>query len=247
MDQIAPLFDKERQIVERARKALAAPSASGHADAIVPAFAYSELLSEYEVLLERAGRVAELANQVQLDLEAAMAQVVQLSQVDGLTGAMNRRAFERLLSRDWAQAQREGTPMSLLVVNVDGFRAFNDVYGSLEADDCLKSVAQAVMRSLYREVDAVARMEGDTFAALLPGVEAPGANVVAERIVSEVARLGIPHLDSPHGGVVTVSVGLSTVIPTRGDAPMVLVRLAQAALGDAKTLGRNRVVFFPAD
>lgn len=244
MDQIAPLFEKERQVIDKARQALAAPQAQEPGTGGVPAVSYAELLAEYELLLERAGRVAELANQVQLDLEAAMSQVAQLSQVDGLTGTMNRRAFERLLSRDWAQAQREGSPVSLLVVNVDFFRAFNDINGSLAADDCLKAVAQAVMRCLYREVDAVARMEGDTFAALLPGTEAQGATVVAERIVGEVAGLEIAHLESPHGGVVTVSVGLSTVTPTRADAPMALVRLAQAALGDAKVQGRNTVVYF---
>lgn len=240
MDQIAPLFEKERQVVEKARLALGAPEPG---DA-VPAASFRELLAEYELLLGRAGRVADLANQVQMDLEAAMCQVAQLSQVDGLTGTLNRRAFEKLLSRDWAQAQREGTPVSLLVVNVDNFRAYNDVYGSLTADDCLKSVAQAVMRSLYREVDAMGRMEGDTFAALLPGADASGAAVVAGRMLEEVAGLGIPHLESPHGGLVTVSIGYSTVTPTRGDAPMVLVRLAQAALGDAKTQGRNSAVFF---
>ncbi|MFP5223606.1 MAG: GGDEF domain-containing protein [Acidobacteriota bacterium] len=240
MDQIAPLFEKERQVVEKARQALAVQEPGG----VVPMASFEELLSEYELLLGRAGRVADLANQVQMDLEAAMSQVAQLSQVDGLTGALNRRAFEKLLSRDWAQAQREGTLVSLLVVNVDTFRAFNDIYGSLAADDCLKAVAQALMRSLYREVDAVGRMEGDTFAALLPGTDADGATLVAERIVGEVARLEIAHLESPHGGVVTVSVGLSTVTPKRGDAPMVLVRLAQAALGDAKARGRNTAVYF---
>ena len=240
MDQIAPLFEKERQVVEKARQALGAPE-SGDA---VPAASFQELLAEYELLLERAGRVADLANQVQMDLEAAMSQVAQLSQVDGLTGTLNRRAFEKLLSRDWAQAQREGTPVSLLVVNLDNFRAYNDIYGSLTADDCLKSVAQAVMRSLYREVDAMGRMEGDTFAALLPGADAQGAAVVAGRMLEEVAQLAIPHLESPHGGLVTVSIGYSTVTPTRGDAPMVLVRLAQAALGDAKLQGRNTAVFF---
>jgi len=240
MDQIAPLFEKERQVVEKARQALGAPEPG---DA-VPAASFQELLAEYELLLGRAGRVADLANQVQMDLEAAMSQVAQLSQVDGLTGTLNRRAFEKLLSRDWAQAQREGTPVSLLVVNVDNFRAYNDIYGSLTADDCLKSVAQAVMRSLYREVDAMGRMEGDTFAALLPGADAHGAAVVAGRMLEEVAGLAIPHLESPHGGLVTVSIGYSTVTPTRGDAPLVLVRLAQAALGDAKTQGRNSAVYF---
>jgi len=234
-DQPAPKFDSERQAIERARQALAQAGDTALAGPL------NELVGEYELLLGRARRVAALAASVQDDLEAAMSQVAQLSQIDGLTGAMNRRAFEKLLSRDWAQAQREGSPLSMLVVNVDGFRSFNDVYGPLRGDDCLKSVAQAVMRCLFREVDVVARMEGDTFVILLPGTEEEGARVVAERILGEVAALEIPHLESPHGGVVSVSVGLSTVRPTRGDAPMLLVREAQAALGQAKEMGRHAV------
>jgi diguanylate cyclase (GGDEF)-like protein len=233
MDHPAPQFDKELQVIEKARKALAEARDDTLAGPL------GELVEEYEVLLGRTRRVADLAASVQEDLEAAMDQVAQLSQVDGLTGAMNRRAFEKLLSRDWAQAQREVSALSMLVVNVDLFRIFNELYGSLRADDCLKSVAQAVMRCLYREVDVVARMEGDTFVVLLPGAEPQGARVVAERIQKEVSALEIPHLESPHGGVVTVSVGLSTARPSRGDAPMRLVRQAQAALGQAKDLGRN--------
>jgi len=233
MDHLLPLFDKEQQVVKTARQALADGCSTPLAEP------FGQLLEEYEALLGRSRRVAEAALSLQLDLESAMDQVSQLSQVDGLTGATNRRAFERLLSRDWAQAQREGAALSLLVVNVDNFRAYNDIYGSLKGDDCLKGVAQALMRSLYREVDVAARMEGDTFMVLLPGTDPQGALVVAERILRETAALEIPHLESPFGGMVTVSVGLATMTPSRAQAPMLLVREAQAALGYAKDQGRN--------
>ncbi len=235
MDHPIPLFQKETRVVEDARDALAALGSSELAEP------YSRLLAEYEALLGRSRAVAEMALMVQTDLEAAMDQVAQLTQVDGLTGALNRRAFERLLARDWAKAQREGSPVGLLVVDVDGFRPFNDVNGFPQGDDCRKGVAQAVMRSLYREVDAAGRRDADTFAALLPGTDVKGALLVAGRIVSEVAALEIPHLESPHGGVVTVSVGVAVASPTRADAPMGLVREAQAALGRAKDQGGNTV------
>lgn len=235
MDQPVPVFDKELQVLDKARRSL---TGLGYA-ALSQQF--GELVAEYELLLDRSRRVAAMACSVQEDLEAAMAQVSQLSQVDGLTGAMNQRAFEKLLAHDWAKAQREGAPLSMLVVNIDTFRAYNEIHGSLKGDDCLKLVAQSLMRSLYREVDVVARMEDDTFVALLPGTDAHGARVVAQRIVDEVRALGIPHLESPHGGVVTVSAGVATVAPAPADAPMLLVRQAQAALGDAKDQGRNRV------
>lgn len=239
MDHPIPLFDKEQQVIENARLAL---TNQGDIALFKP---YAELLDEYQALLDRSRRVAELALSVQLDLEAAVAQVAQLSQVDGLTGAMNRPAFEKLLSRDWAKAQRERTSLSMLVVDIDNFRAYNVIYGSLTGDDCLKSVAGALMRCLYREVDVVARMGGDTFVVLLPATEPGGARVVSERILKEVAALEIPHLESPHGGMVTVSVGVSTVEPTRKDVPMLLVRQAQAALGEAKEMGRNAVFQHP--
>lgn len=233
MDHPLPLFDKEQELIMAARQALAQCPSNP------PGISYGHLLAEYEALLGRARRVAELAVSVQMDLEAATDQILQLSQVDGLTGAMNRRAFEKILSRDWAQAQREASPLSLLVLNVDAFRIFNDLYGSLAGDDALKAVAQAAMRCLYREVDLAARMEGDTFAVLLPGTDLTGAVVVADRIAQETRNLEIPHMESPHGGILTVSVGYACAAPTRGDAPMVLVRQAQSALGDAKQSGGN--------
>lgn len=239
MNQPLPLFEKERHVLESARRALAeAPDAP-------LAQPFGDLVLGYETLLERTGRVAALADSIQSDLDAAMDQVAQLSQVDGLTGVMNRRAFEKLFARDWAQAQREGSSLSLLLINLDRFRAFNQLYGALAGDDCLKSVAQALLRCLFREVDVVARMEGDTFAALLPGADAEGAAIVARRVLEEVAALEIVHLESPHGGVVTVSVGVSTVRPSRSDPPMLLARMSQEALGEAKREGGCLVVQTP--
>jgi len=238
MDHPIPLFDKEQEVACAARHALAGAECSQLAQPFV------DLIVAYEGLLERSRRVAEAALEAQMDLEAALAQVAQLSEVDGLTGALNRRAFERLLARDWAQAQREGSSLALLVVNVDRFAAFNAVNGALAGDDALKAVARALMRSLYREVDAAGRMEGDTFTALLPGSGLEGARVVAARILDEVLRLEIPHLESPHGGLLTVSVGVGVAAPGKGDAPMGLVRQAQEALGLAKQDGGN--AFAPA-
>lgn len=240
MDHPLPVFNKERRMLERARAVLA-----GAGD--VPlAGALTELADAYQLLLERVSRVTDMALAVQADLDAAVDQVSQLAQQDGLTGAVNRRYFEKLLARDWATAQRQATPLSLVLVNIDFFRAYNGIYGPQQGDDCLKSVARAVMRGLYREVDVAGRMEDDTFAALLPGAEEQGAWVVAERIAREVRALEIPHLDSPHGGVVTVSAGLASLFPARDQSPMVLIRLAQRALGEAKRQGRDAVVAAPA-
>lgn len=235
MDHPIPLFEKEAQVALNARAVL---DANGSSALALP---YGQLLAEYEALVERSRRVAEVALAVQMDLEAAMDQVAQLSQVDGLTGVMNRRAFEKLLARDWAQAQRESSSLALLVVDVDGFRAFNDVNGFQQGDECLRCVARSIQRCLYREVDVAGRMDADTFAALLPGTDVKGALIVASRIATEVSAQEIPHLESPHGGVVTVSVGVAVAAPSRSEAPMLLVRRAQEALGRAKGQGRNAV------
>jgi len=243
MDTAPDLLEKERHVIARIRQALSEAERAALAECGPNPLAapLAELLEEYEALGQRTRRVAELVKSVQLDLDEALAQVAQLTQVDGLTGAMNRPSFERLLSRDWAQAQREVSTLSLLLVNVDSFQSYNALYGSLAGDECLKAVARALMRCLFREVDVVARMEGDTFAALLPGADPEGAATVGRRILYEVSGMEIPHLESVHGGFVSVSVGVASMTPGRADAPMALVRAAQSALGAAKDEGRGRL------
>ena len=242
MDFPQPLFDKEQQVLAKAKSVLARlvsedkPLAQGMA----------ELLDGYEELLGRAKRMTELTLAVQMELEDVEDQVARLTQVDGLTGALNRRTFEKLLARDWARCQREASPISMIIVNLDHFRAYNQIYGSQEGDDCLRAVGGAIMRCLLREVDAAGRLDGDTFVALLPGTEEQGAWIVAERMAKEIAALSIPHLESPQGGLLTVSLGLATMVPGRGDSPMRLISQAQEAMGRAKDQGGSAIVVCPS-
>ena len=160
--------------------------------------------------------------------------------VDAVTGVATRRLFDERLRRDWLQARRNGSPLSLLLLDVDWFKRFNDAYGHVAGDACLRQVAQAARGVLSRDTDLFARYGGEEFAAILWGTDTDGAYATAERMRHAVLQLGISHAESPVG-CVTLSVGVSTSVPSTA-LPDSLVRAADRALYAAKTAGRNRVV-----
>lgn len=172
--------------------------------------------------------------------EEKMAQVAleKLATRDGLTGLANRRCFDDTLQSEWSRALRQQQPLSLLMVDVDNFKAYNDANGHLGGDDCLKRVARAVAAEM-RATDLVARYGGEEFAVILPNQSLKGAAIVAERIRCRVEQLRLP--SSTPGGHVTVSIGAATAIAGPDSAASELVATADAALYRAKHLGRNRI------
>jgi diguanylate cyclase (GGDEF)-like protein/PAS domain S-box-containing protein len=171
-------------------------------------------------------------------------QLAQMAFLDGLTGIQNRRAFDLALEKEWRRAARSGQPLSLILLDVDHFKKFNDTYGHLTGDDCLRAIAAAAQICLRRPDDVVARYGGEELAVLLPGTSADGAEEVAQRLCAGVMDLGIPHSGNDGRGIVTMSGGVSTaVISPRGriQMPQGLLRAADAALYKAKALGRNQV------
>jgi diguanylate cyclase (GGDEF)-like protein/PAS domain S-box-containing protein len=171
------------------------------------------------------------------------ARLAELATTDGLTGLFNRRALDEALDREWRRAFREGSHLSVLLLDVDHFKAFNDSHGHGAGDACLREIAAAIGAAARRPSDLAARYGGEEFAFLLPGTEAAGALEVAERIRAAVQGLGIPHATSPEGSV-TLSIGAASCQPRIGtppDAPGALVAAADAALYGAKRSGRNRV------
>ncbi len=176
-------------------------------------------------------------------LDEANRELTRLSSVDGLTGIANRRRFDETLQREWRRASRSGQPMSLLVADVDCFKQFNDGYGHQVGDECLKAVAYTLEKKLRRPVDLIARYGGEEFAAILPETGPDGALAVAESMRAGVEALAIPHRFSLAAPQVTVSVGVASLIPARGDEQgfPALLRLADEALYTAKHRGRNRV------
>ena len=164
-----------------------------------------------------------------------------LATTDALTGLSNRGAFNERLEQEWRRSTRNQTALSLLMIDADQFKLFNDKYGHLEGDRILQTIADCMIKRVRRPADLVARFGGEEFVILLPETELDGAWVCAEGLRTDVLRLAMPHAES-HQGVVTVSVGAATIYPMVGEPSSVLLQRADEALYAAKQSGRNRVV-----
>ncbi|MET3130678.1 diguanylate cyclase (GGDEF)-like protein/PAS domain S-box-containing protein [Oxalobacteraceae bacterium GrIS 1.11] len=163
----------------------------------------------------------------------------QLATRDGLTGLANRRCFDDTLHAEWQRAMRQQQALSLLMVDVDNFKDYNDANGHIGGDECLQRVAGAVASEM-RANDLVARYGGEEFAVILPNQSLKGAAIVAERIRSRVEHLRLPQRKGAHQ-YVTVSIGAATALPSAASEPNLLVATADAALYRAKHMGRNRI------
>jgi len=164
----------------------------------------------------------------------------QAAQRDGLTGIYNRRHFDEHLARVWQQGVREHRPITLLLADIDHFKSFNDRYGHQAGDEALKRVAAVLTQATRRPLDHAARYGGEEFAIVLFDTTQDHAMRVAEQVMEEVRRLGIPHQDSGAAPVLTISVGVACVVPMARRSPAGLVQLADQALYAAKDAGRNR-------
>ena len=178
-------------------------------------------------------------------LDEANQELTRLSSLDGLTGISNRRRFDETLLREWRRAGRQGKPLSILLCDVDCFKQFNDSYGHQVGDECLKAVARTLQGALRRPTDLAARYGGEEFAVILPDTGLSGAQQLAEGIRAAVEALHITHRFSSAGGVVTVSVGVASMTPSRESDSAVLLKRADDALYRAKEGGRNRIVAAP--
>jgi diguanylate cyclase (GGDEF)-like protein/PAS domain S-box-containing protein len=192
-------------------------------------------------LFDDRGRMSAVVETLRdlTDEKMAQSALEQLATRDGLTGLANRRHFDDCLHAEWARAQRQQTPLSLLMVDVDNFKAYNDANGHLGGDECLKRIATAVASEM-RANDLVARYGGEEFAVILPNQSLKGAAIVAERIRCRVEQLQVPNRLAPNGHV-TVSIGAATAIAGPSNDASQLVAIADAALYRAKHMGRNRI------
>lgn len=183
--------------------------------------------------MEFTARQALHAANCDLELQAA---------TDGLTGIPNRHRFDEEIEREWLRHQRIGVPLSVALIDADFFKAFNDEYGHLAGDECLRMVARAIRASIRRPTDFCARFGGEEFAVILPNTDESGALRVAELIRTQVTRLAIAHACSSVSPYVTVSIGISTTIPTPERSHLVFVHDVDMALYRAKALGRDQIV-----
>ncbi|MBP0001527.1 MAG: diguanylate cyclase [Cyanobacteria bacterium SID2] len=199
---------------------------------------------ERDLFEQIAHQLAIAIRQVQLyqTLEAANQELQRLASLDGLTQLANRRHFNTCLDREWRRCARGHRPLSLILCDIDFFKAYNDRYGHLAGDECLQEVARAIHSVIKRSSDVVARYGGEEFAAILPETEATAAFYLAESIREQVATLRIPHARSAVSSVVTLSVGIATRVPNPQIDSATIVAEADIALYDAKARGRNCVV-----
>lgn len=202
----------------------------------------AELIAANRSLEARVAERTEALEQANLDLRSANLQLEAFSRTDGLLGIANRAHFQERLELACASAFRREQPLALLMIDVDHFKQYNDLYGHPAGDACLQAVAQAVQQAMGRSTDLVARYGGEELAAILPDTDAAGAAQVAARVVERVAALALEHAGSPVGPQVTVSVGVAALVPPGQQDSASLVQEADAALYEAKAAGRNRWV-----
>jgi diguanylate cyclase (GGDEF)-like protein len=188
----------------------------------------------------RKAREMELI-EVTRQLKAANERLQSLSFLDGLTGIANRRYFDQGLLQESRRSMRDNTPLSLIMLDIDFFKAFNDTYGHLKGDDCLKTVVATFKQTLNRPGDFPARYGGEEFAVVLPNTDDIGASIIAEELRVNIERASIEHINSLCADHVTVSLGVVTRFPGQTETPEDLILAADSALYRSKHEGRNRV------
>ena len=194
----------------------------------------------YMTLLQRdeAYRALRVSQQQLLDTNLVLQRQMNS---DGLTGLSNRRHFDEYLELEWRRATRDQTQMSLMMIDVDYFKAYNDNFGHLEGDEALRQVAKAIRASCARPSDLPARYGGEEFALVLPNTSPGGARLLAEKLRMSIAGMNIPHMAPTPGSHLTVSIGISTLTPEIGSNSRQLIQEADKGLYAAKHNGRNQV------
>lgn len=172
-------------------------------------------------------------------MQRAYETVEKLALLDGLTGVANRRLLDQTLTREWISSKRDKLPLSVLLIDVDLFKSYNDFYGHLEGDECLRQVAQKIQAVLRRPLDMLARYGGEEFVGVLPNTSEEGAEAIAEQIRKVIEGCAMTHSRSPFG-IVTISIGCATQVPSDASSISRLLKEADTALYQAKTTGRNR-------
>jgi len=245
VDEAAPLVDLARSVpghgdlaaplqarLDEAKAAAAPPEAKPRL--------WDRLWKRPDAVRDLEERARELEERSR-ELTAANESLKQLSFVDGLTGVGNRRRFDAALAQEWARALKDRGPLTVVMIDVDHFKAFNDALGHQSGDQHLQTVARALAEVVQREQDVLSRYGGEEFAVVARPSGAAEAASLAEGFREKIERLRLRHPASPDGPFLTVSVGVATGRPRRGFSPAALVTAADQALYKSKREGRNRV------
>jgi len=245
VDEAAPYVDHARSVTGHGQVSAPLQTKLDEARAEAPPVPDSKSLWERfwkrpDTIRDLEERARELEQQSR-ELAAANESLKQLSLIDGLTGVGNRRRFDAALAQEWTRAAKEGAPLTVVMIDVDHFKAFNDALGHQSGDEHLQSVARALASVVQREQDVLARYGGEEFAVVLRPSGPAEAATLAEAFRAKIERLRLRHPASPDGAFLTVSVGVATAAPRRGFSPSALVAAADQALYKSKKEGRNRV------
>lgn len=222
----------------------------GGVDYITKPFQLAEVVVRVENqlrLLKMQKEIEQKNNDLTLlnqKLEALNEYLLKQSNQDGLTQIANRRYFDTRLEEEWKRLQREKKPLSLILVDIDYFKKYNDYYGHLEGDECLKEIAKTLSNSVKRSMDLVARYGGEEFGIILPNTDKSGAIQIAEEIQTAISDLKIPHNPSCDRKYITVSLGITTIIPSNEYSIKNLISQADIALYQAKEKGRNQYCIY---
>jgi two-component system, chemotaxis family, response regulator WspR len=181
-------------------------------------------------------------NESQRKLLETNIELQRLTNVDGLTGLSNRRYFNEFVAAQWKLAIRDQQPISILMIDVDDFKRYNDTYGHVAGDEVLKKIAEAIRQCFRRPTDLVARFGGEEFVVLLPSTPLEALRMLGDRLRDAVAAMGIAHRASTVGQAVTASIGGAVMVPQRNDTFVPFIEAADAALYEAKHAGKNRAV-----
>ncbi len=176
-----------------------------------------------------------------LELKSYRDHLRQISMFDGLTGIPNRRRFEEAISVEWKRCARVGSSLAVIMIDIDNFKRYNDTYGHLEGDECLRKVASGICEGLKRPADLAARWGGEEFVCLLPDTDSDAAFIIAEKIRNIIVDLDIPHQASVNSNIVTISLGVTAIIPKDGVNFADLMETADRGLYNSKNSGKNRV------
>ncbi|MBU1247521.1 MAG: GGDEF domain-containing protein [Proteobacteria bacterium] len=232
------LFKREATIIRHAEDLAASPDNVDNP--LLPEF--QSLLGHYMKLLNQAKRLVKMSDRMQGNLNILNEQLEHLSSIDGLTGIPNRRHFDEVLETELKRAYRDKMPLSVIMVDIDYFKAYNDQYGHMKGDKCLRLVAQTLSEAPKRPTEIVGRYGGEEFVAALPNTGMQGALIVAERMRTMIQDLDIPHESSPIASQVTLSFGVACETQYREErGAESLIQAADQMLYEAKRLGRNRV------
>jgi diguanylate cyclase (GGDEF)-like protein len=189
--------------------------------------------------LQRINRALDLANK---ELDRANRQLLAVANQDGLTKLANRRRFDEYFEQTWRQALRDRQTLTLILCDIDYFKQFNDTYGHVEGDRCLQRVAETIEGSIDRPMDLAARYGGEEFALILPNTNLQGGQVVARKLQTALEQLAICHASSLVGDCITLSMGVSALLPTSELTAQTLLSATDIALYEAKNSGRARIV-----